>query len=288
MQKTKKCTKCGIEYPKTYEYFYKSGKYMQSRCKFCIKELNDARKEYKKQHYLKNKEKYSEAARQRYRESHPKEELPEGFKRCCLCKEIKPATTEYFGKASKNKDGLKHRCKECRSKREYQLNAEAIKSKRKKYYQNNKEKILEITSQYKQENAEWYKKYYQSYYKENADKIKLNVKNYRRKRAQEDINFRLLIRYRTRLYKALKGICKSLRTTELIGCSIEELKRHLEKQFKDGMSWGNYGEWHVDHIIPCAMFDLTNEEELRKCFHYTNLQPLWAEENIRKSSKYIL
>lgn len=271
----KKCSRCGKEKPATIEHFNRCKNGLQSWCKEC-----------KKEYHIEHRAEHNKKAMERYYKLHPKEEVPEGFKKCCLCKEIKPATTEYFGKASKNKDGLKHRCKECRSKREYQLNAEAIKSKRKKYYQNNKEKILEITSQYKQENAEWYKKYYQSYYKENADKIKLNVKNYRRKRAQEDINFRLLIRYRTRLYKTLKGICKSLRTTELIGCSIEELKRHLEKQFKDGMSWGNYGEWHVDHIIPCAMFDLTNEEELRKCFHYTNLQPLWAEENIRKSAKY--
>jgi hypothetical protein len=277
---TKVCPKCRQEKPATTEYF--------NRCKHARDGLQSWCKECKKKDHLEHKEARNLRARERYRAMHPKEEIPEGFKKCSNCKQLKPATTEYFGKASKNKDGLKHRCKECRSKLEYQLNAEAIKSKRKKYYQNNKEKILEITSQYKQENAEWYKKYYQSYYKENADKIKLNVKNYRRKRAQEDINFRLLIRYRTRLYKALKGICKSLRTTELIGCSIEELKRHLEKQFKDGMSWNNYGEWHVDHIIPCAMFDLTNEEELRKCFHYTNLQPLWAEENIRKSSKYIL
>lgn len=74
---------------------------------------------------------------------------------------------------------------------------------------------------------------------------------------------------------------------ELIGCSIEQLLEHLESQFQDGMTWDNYGEWHIDHIKPCAMFDFTKEEDQRECFHYTNLQPLWAEDNLRKSDKYI-
>lgn len=73
----------------------------------------------------------------------------------------------------------------------------------------------------------------------------------------------------------------------MIGCSIEELKQYLEKQFKEGMTWDNYGEWHIDHIIPCAAFDLTKEEEQLKCFNYTNLQPLWAEENEKKGDKII-
>ena len=69
----------------------------------------------------------------------------------------------------------------------------------------------------------------------------------------------------------------------LIGCSIEELKQHLEKQFTLGMNWKNYGYgWHVDHIKPCAFFDFSKEEEQKKCFNYTNLQPLWATENFKK------
>lgn len=74
---------------------------------------------------------------------------------------------------------------------------------------------------------------------------------------------------------------------ELIGCDIEHLIKHLESQFRDGMSWDNYGikGWHIDHIIPCNAFNLWNPEEQKKCFHYTNLQPLWASENLAKSDR---
>jgi hypothetical protein len=102
-----------------------------------------------------------------------------------------------------------------------------------------------------------------------------------------DINFKLLSVIRIRLFMALKRNSKSSNTAELLGCSIQELKNHLEKQFKPGMSWDNHGVhgWHIDHIIPCCNFNLSNPEEQKKCFHYTNLQPLWAEDNLRKGGK---
>ncbi len=73
---------------------------------------------------------------------------------------------------------------------------------------------------------------------------------------------------------------------ELLGCTIDELKRYLEQQFKEGMTWDNYGEWHVDHIKPCASFNFFNENEQKECFHFTNLQPLWAEDDMKKHDKY--
>lgn len=74
-----------------------------------------------------------------------------------------------------------------------------------------------------------------------------------------------------------------------MGCSTETLKLHLEKQFKPGMTWGNHGVkgWHIDHIKPCASFDLTKPDDQLKCFHYTNLQPLWWHENLSKGDKPI-
>ncbi len=72
---------------------------------------------------------------------------------------------------------------------------------------------------------------------------------------------------------------------DLIGCSIEHLKNHLEVQFDDGMSWANYGLWHVDHILPCALFDLSKEEEQKLCFCFENLQPLWKFDNWSKGAK---
>ena len=70
----------------------------------------------------------------------------------------------------------------------------------------------------------------------------------------------------------------------LLGCSAEQLRTHLEEKFTDGMSWDNYGYrgWHIDHIRPCASFDLTDPQQQLECFHYTNLQPLWAEDNFKK------
>ena len=91
---------------------------------------------------------------------------------------------------------------------------------------------------------------------------------------------------RTRVYHALKDNRKASSTTELLGCSIEECRKHLEDQFEDGMTWENHGEWHIDHRRPCASFDLVNEEEQRICFHHTNLQPMWGAENLSKSASF--
>jgi hypothetical protein len=108
-------------------------------------------------------------------------------------------------------------------------------------------------------------------------------------RYQTDPQFKMAVVVRKRVILALKarGASKSKSLRELIGCSIQELKQHLESKFREGMSWENHGEWHVDHIRPCADFDLTNPEEQKNCFHFSNLQPLWAEENLRKSNKLI-
>ena len=81
---------------------------------------------------------------------------------------------------------------------------------------------------------------------------------------------------------------KASRTNELIGCTVTELRQHLEDQFTNGMDWDNYGRngWHIDHIRPCASFDLSDPYQQRQCFHYSNLQPLWEADNIRKGAKW--
>ena len=106
-------------------------------------------------------------------------------------------------------------------------------------------------------------------------------------RYKRDLDFRLRSALRSRIRQAVKRDSgeKSLKTIELIGCSVKELRQHLESQFAEGMSWDNYGQWHIDHIIPCASFDLTDEQEQRECFHYTNLQPLWGVDNLKKGDK---
>jgi len=98
------------------------------------------------------------------------------------------------------------------------------------------------------------------------------------------INIRIKNSLRSRLYAFVKG--KNANSSfEFVGCSIDELKKHLSSQFTEGMSWKNYGEWHIDHIKPCSSFDLSIEEQQHKCFHYSNLQPLWAKDNLKKGAK---
>ena len=110
---------------------------------------------------------------------------------------------------------------------------------------------------------------------------------YQKARAKVDPEFALLMKCRGRLGCALRaqGVRKSVRTLRLLGCTTSELKRHLESLWLPGMCWENYGKWHIDHILPCASFDLLQVSEQRKCFHYTNLQPLWAVDNHRKGAR---
>ena len=112
-------------------------------------------------------------------------------------------------------------------------------------------------------------------------------KEYCLRKRKEDINFRLACNLRSRMTLAIKDNWKSGSTIRDLGCSIVELKRHLEDQFDDNMSWDNYGldGWHIDHIVPLASFNLTDEDQFKKACHYTNLQPLWAKDNLSKGSK---
>ncbi len=95
-------------------------------------------------------------------------------------------------------------------------------------------------------------------------------------------------RVRARISKMLriKGARRSYRVVEIIGCSWGFLKSHIENSFLPGMSWENRNLWHVDHVKPCAKFDLTDPEQQKACFHFTNLQPLWAEDNMKKWAHY--
>lgn len=103
---------------------------------------------------------------------------------------------------------------------------------------------------------------------------------------EQRLKNKLRINLRSRLNKAIAGNYKAGSAVSDLGCSIEELKRHLESQFQEGMSWDNYGRkgWHIDHIVPLANFDLTLEADIKIACHHTNLQPLWAKDNISKGA----
>lgn len=204
------------------------------------------------------------------------------IKKCGKCKIEK--CSEEFSKNRDKKDGLQTTCKLCTSKigsEWYTKNKERKKETSAKWYIKNKERAKEKATKWKKENKEKVKKTEAKWKAGNKEKIaKQFIQRY-----HNDLNFRLLNILRTRVRGAIKNGHKSAKTMSLLGCSIEEVKSHLESQFKEGMTWDNHGEWHIDHIIPCASFDLTDPEQQKKCFHYTNLQPLWATENMSKGAK---
>ena len=122
------------------------------------------------------------------------------------------------------------------------------------------------------------------YRKKNVKKISANYIIYEKKRKLTDPEFKLIKTLRSRLGSAIKAkrATKNNNTMELTGCDIKFLKGYIEAKFVDGMTWENHGKWHIDHIKPCCSFNLLDGEEQKKCFHYTNLQPLWAFDNLSK------
>lgn len=116
----------------------------------------------------------------------------------------------------------------------------------------------------------------------NLERVRRNQRAWEKRAGAKQLDQIIRKRLRQRVRNALNGFSKVDSTMNLLGCSTEEFKRHLEKQFRPGMSWETRCFWHIDHIKPCVKFDFSDPEQQRKCFHYTNLQPLWACENLAK------
>ena len=132
-----------------------------------------------------------------------------------------------------------------------------------------------ISTKFNKQNPEKYKVYRGNWYKKNSK----NIINKLKKRRNTDLLYKLRIGVRTRIKMALKNNSKRGKTIELLGIDIVGLKNYLETKFTDGMTWENYVKWHIDHIIPCNVFDLTDIEQQKQCFNYTNLQPLESNYN---------
>ena len=195
---------------------------------------------------------------------------------------------ECFGKDKKTKTGYKWACHDCRKieSKKYRENNKERRSKTvKDYYENNKEKELLRFKKYREDNKE---KRAETLKKSNL-KHKDRIKQWDKNKRQTDPVYKLSCSVRNRLRSFLrsKNMTKNHPTFELVGCTPQELKEHLEKQFREGMTWENHGKygWHIDHIIPLS--SATTEEELYKLCHYTNLQPLWAEENLSKGNRIL-
>lgn len=200
-------------------------------------------------------------------------------KYCKRCNETKLVSNFYKNKHKK--DGLQVYCKPC------------MKNENQKNYINHKDtwdertKIYNKTDSNKKYRREWAKNKYDNNEEHRKKCIKKAV-NYERNMLNTNIEYKLKHVLKSRIRDALKKhlVNKYRNTNNLTGCTMEELKSHLENQFKEGMTWDNHGDWHIDHIKPCCSFDLTKEEEQKKCFHFTNLQPLWAKDNLSKGGKY--
>lgn len=199
---------------------------------------------------------------------------------CNVC-QIKKDIKEF----AKQNNKPAFRCKEC------------LSIYNRKYYKKNQKRLKERTATYRKEHpeymVEWRKynkhliiKQKREWLENNRDKINKNE----RRRRKKDHAYRIKKNLRRRVNEVITRPSKKCDSTfKLLGCSLTEFLQHLENQFTKGMNWKNYGNngWHIDHIIPCSSFDLTDPEQQRKCFHYTNLQPLWAEDNLRKSDKIL-
>lgn len=206
-------------------------------------------------------------------------------KECYTCHKVLPI--ELFGIRKINKDGRRHECQSCARNRNVAfyrkhrtrrlaiarariaLDPDKNRKKANAWYHANRVKALAAQKLYAKANRAF-------------------IREARRLRYHTDTLYRLQHNIRTRVYGVLSGTLKSAPTVKLLGASVSFVKSHIERQFQDGMTWQNYGRygWHIDHIRPCASFDLSDPEQQRECFHYTNLQPLWAFDNLSKNAKW--
>jgi hypothetical protein len=161
----------------------------------------------------------------------------------------------------------------------------------KKYYESNKEKISEYYSEWRENKKEHLKEYLKKWREENRDKLRKTKRDYERNRKASDPLYKLITNFRTAIWTVLKesNVDKYGHYFDVLQYTPDELINHLEKQFKDDMTWDNYGIWHVDHKFPITSFDIQEmgDEEFMKCWSLENLQPMWGEENIRKSNKVL-
>jgi hypothetical protein len=225
---------------------------------------------------------------------------------CSKCKEEKELSE--FTKHPQTNDGLQCQCKQCRKneKQNYYLkNKEHINKKSNKYREDNREQLLIYQKKYREKNKvtlnkKKRQKYEESpeifylrtklYIENNKEKVNKYKNQYNKKKKKESVLYRLrsLMRDRLNKYTKYKSINKNNTTFEIIGCTPQFLKEHLENQFVDNMNWDNQGlfGWHIDHIIPLS--SAKTEEELYKLCNYSNLQPLWAEDNLKKGNKILI
>ena len=266
---TKVCSKCGVE--KDIEEFgqsttSKDGKY--SQCRVCV----------------------ATTARERRRNPlPPKPVAKEGYKFCQCCGAELPL--DNFKKHKHTRDGFDTTCRPCANKK----NKEAIARRkdshlanRREHYRNNIERERRRARDWHRENYEKCHANYVKWVANNRDYVRSWGRDYFRKLKIESPEYNIAKRIRCRVHALGKGIVKSKATLELIGCTLEEFRAHIENQFVEGMSWDNFctKEVHMDHWKPIYEFDMLNERDVLICFNYRNYRPLFAIDNLRKNKKW--
>lgn len=231
---------------------------------------------------------------------------PNMSKACSRCKIVQPV--ESFSNSSRSKDGKNGICKECSSekcklfreknpdygKRYRKEHADTFKKyaeqqKRKDYqrayYERNKERYIENKRKQRAERPHIEKLWKERYRSKNTERINEYHRKWKSIKRNSDPCYKIRENTSRRIRYELLTLLnhkKTKNTIDYIGCSIEYLKIYVESRFDIGMSWELYGKWHMDHIIPCAYWNLERETDKHLCFHYRNLQPLWAGFNKRK------
>ena len=237
----------------------------QVRRKYAQRTKHAAQKKW----YSKNKERFKAYSAQWYKDNIETIKI-----KSTIYREKNKERIERMSKKYRDKPESKARRKEYCA--EYYLkNKKRVNKRNKAWSQNNKDKVRKANKQNRLRNLEYYRKWYAAY-----------ASRQRKINPQFNMRERLSRRIHDALNRYIKE-GKRFGTLTYTGCSIAFLVKHIEKQFKDGMNWENRNKWHIDHIRPCASFDLTDTKQQLECFHYTNLQPLWAFDNISKGKKII-
>jgi hypothetical protein len=158
------------------------------------------------------------------------------------------------------------------------------------YKKNNREHIAEYNKEYKATHRDEISEYNAKYNIENRATIQKRHTPYLANKKKTDMNYKIALTLRNRIGGIFKklGIKKHAKTLDILGCTTEFFKEWLEFQFEDGMTLENHGLlWHIDHILPCASFDMTKKEDVEKCFNWKNLQPLYAKDNLSKKDSIL-
>ena len=265
----KTCSKCGEGKPLT-EYYLRNkvtGNYRN--------ECNECASLRKKKYYQENKEAHSIRNKKWQKEN---KEKVKTYSKLYRTKNKGNRKKYIQTDESRKLNSINH-------KKRYEKNKTAINIKHKIYRDNNKQKIKDAYAKFVSIKENRDKRNLAAKKYRTKDKSKIETRRYYQEKYHNDIEFKLTKLLRRRISSALKGSSKSAKTIELLGCQIEIFKAHLQRQFTKGMSFDNHGEWHIDHIVPCASFDLTDPQQQKECFNYRNLQPLWAKDNLTKQDK---